>query len=371
MSILNQFILTSSQNRIIIKKEVLLWCYLPIQIIYVAKKFYKIVLMHQLGSFPDLLLPTNKTHHSHDKVYRDLLSNKQEFHLFLKDFFSYTLKYNVEKYNRNFITRDYSDKYSDIVFKLNNYPAYILLEHQSSKDNSIAYRLYKYYNLILEDSVDEVKLHTKNYKIPLITPILLYTGNKPWNFVPNFALHQFDLEYNDNLSNGKLSLTYNFININDFSREELLKKHSMIAYVMAIDKCSSLLELIDTINIVFDLCNNRQKDYLYRIIIYILKPVIPKEIYDGLIKKFNKEEDMYMEELIERIKADERCRRKKAIHEGRAEGIKQGIKQGMKQGRLQNSIETAKKMLERNMLIEDISDITGLSVEEINNLKFA
>ena len=100
---------------------------------------------------------------------------------------------------------------------------YILLEHQSSKDNSIAYRLYKYYNLILEDSVNTNKLHTKNYKIPLITPILLYTGNKPWDLVPNLEHHQFDLKYNDNLSNGKLSLTYNFINIHDFSKEELLR----------------------------------------------------------------------------------------------------------------------------------------------------
>ena len=322
---------------------------------------------------------SNKIHHSHDKVYRDLLNNKQEFYLFLQDFFSYTLKYSIEKYNRTFVTRDYSDKYSDIVFKLNNYPAYILLEHQSFKDNSIAYRLYKYYNLILEDSVNTNKLHTKNYKIPLITPILLYTGNKPWDLVPNFAHHQFDLNYNDNLSNGKLSLTYNFINIHDFSKEELLKKHSMVAYVMAIDKCNNVSDLVDTINFVFDLCNNKQKDYLYRIIIYILKPIIPKEIYDGLIQKFNKEEDMYMEELIERMKADLRHRRKQAVREGRREGRREGKREGRLEGRLeglqegilQHSIETAKKMLERNMLIEDISDITGLSIDEINKLKFA
>ena len=93
--------------------------------------------------------------------------------------------------------------------------------------------------------------------------------------------------------------------------------------------------------------------------VYILKPILPKEIYDGLIRKFNKEEDMYMEELIQRMKADLRYRRKQAIHEG------------MQKGMLQRSVETAKKMLERNMLIEDISDITGLSIDEINKLKFA
>ena len=34
-----------------------------------------------------------------------------------------------------------------------------------------------------------------------------------------------------------------------------------------------------------------------------------------------------------------------------------------------NKIETAKNMLKKNMSIEDISEITGLSIEEINKLK--
>ncbi|MBO5479388.1 MAG: Rpn family recombination-promoting nuclease/putative transposase [Clostridia bacterium] len=313
-----------------------------------------------------LYLPIGKEaniSHPHDKLYRDLLNNKKEFSLFLQDFFCYLLQSNFVKYNRSFITKDYSSKYSDVIFRLKSKPVYLLVEHQSYVDYSIPYRIYKYYNCILDDTVDSTKVKNKNYNIPLITPIILYTGNQSWNFLPNFQEHQFDYTYNNKLNSGRLSLAYNFINIHDFSKEELLKKHSMIAYAMAIDKCSNVTELIDTINSVYDLCSDEQREYLYRMIKYILKPLLPKETYEALLRKFDKEEETYMEELIERMKKDLEYRRKKAESEGMARGIAKG--------KLEANIEAAKKMLEHNMLVEDISEITGLSIKEINKLKIA
>ncbi len=300
-------------------------------------------------------------YHKHDKLYRDLLNNKQEFYLFLQDFFGYSLPYDITKYNRNFILHNYSNNYSDIVYKLKGIPAYLLLEHQSYIDYSIPYRIYQYYHCILEDTVDIKNLKSKNHQVPLVTPIILYTGSKPWNLVSNFQEQQFDYTYNRTLDNGKLSLSYNFINIHDFSKEELLNMHSMVAYAMAIDKCNSVSELIDTIYLVYDVCSNEQKKHLYRMIVYLLKPIIPKEIYFDLLKKFNYEEETYMEELIERMKKDMEYRRKKAEQEGLEQGLEQGLAQGL--------IKTAKKMLMRNMSLEDISDITGLSMQEIQKLK--
>lgn len=302
-------------------------------------------------------------YHKHDKLYRDLLNNKKEFSLFLQDFFCYWLQSDFVKYNRSFITKDYSSKYSDVIFKLKNKPVYLLIEHQSYIDYAIPYRIYKYYSCILDDTVDSTKAKTKSYNIPLITPIILYTGNQSWNFTPNFQEHQFDYTYNNKLNNGKLSLAYNFINIHDFSKEELLQKHSMIAYAMALDKCNNVTELIDTINSVYDLTSNEQKVYLCRMIKYVLKPLIPKEIYEALLRKFNNEEETYMEELVERMKKDLEYRRKKAESEGMAKGIAKG--------KLETNIRTAKKMLEHSIPVEDISDITGLSIKEINKLKIA
>lgn len=54
---------------------------------------------------------------------------------------------------------------------------------------------------------------------------------------------------------------------------------------------------------------------------------------------------------------------------GIKEGIKQGIQQGMEKGMENKAIEIAKKLLQTNLSLEQISIVTGLTSEEINNLK--
>ena len=53
------------------------------------------------------------------------------------------------------------------------------------------------------------------------------------------------------------------------------------------------------------------------------------------------------------------------IEEGLEEGLKKGLEQGIEQGKL----ESAKKMLEKDYPIEDIIEITGLTKEQIENIK--
>ena len=54
--------------------------------------------------------------------------------------------------------------------------------------------------------------------------------------------------------------------------------------------------------------------------------------------------------------------------EGVEAGISQGIQQGISQGAQQKAIETAKNMLTFGDSIEKISQVTGLSEEEIKSL---
>ena len=53
------------------------------------------------------------------------------------------------------------------------------------------------------------------------------------------------------------------------------------------------------------------------------------------------------------------------LSEAKEEGISQGYTSGINDGIKQ----TAKNLLSMNMKVEDISKATGLSIEEINNLK--
>ena len=52
----------------------------------------------------------------------------------------------------------------------------------------------------------------------------------------------------------------------------------------------------------------------------------------------------------------------------REEGIKEGIKEGIEKGKLAEQISIAKSMKSKNMDINLISEITGLTLEEIEKL---
>ena len=55
--------------------------------------------------------------------------------------------------------------------------------------------------------------------------------------------------------------------------------------------------------------------------------------------------------------------------QGYRDGLSQGKAEGFSQGKIENKKEIAKNMLSKAIEVELISEITGLSIEEIKNLK--
>ena len=56
------------------------------------------------------------------------------------------------------------------------------------------------------------------------------------------------------------------------------------------------------------------------------------------------------------------------FEDGKAAGFEDGEKSGIIKGTNKRNIEIAKNMLKKNMSLEDISEITGLSIENIQNI---
>lgn len=77
----------------------------------------------------------------------------------------------------------------------------------------------------------------------------------------------------------------------------------------------------------------------------------------SLLNKLS-EEEKFMIKLSDEERIEER-------QEGRKEGHEEGLKEGLKEGRIQ----IAKKLLQNGLDIKFICDTTGLSVNEIENLK--
>ncbi len=57
------------------------------------------------------------------------------------------------------------------------------------------------------------------------------------------------------------------------------------------------------------------------------------------------------------------------IATARADGEKAGLEKGLKEGIQENKIEIAKKLIKMDMDLKQIKEITGLSIEELENIK--
>lgn len=120
----------------------------------------------------------------HDKLFKDLLSDKEEARKFINKFLKLPepLKQNeLELYNSSYVTLEYKSKEADIVYKKKNEDIFFLIEHQSTVDISMPYRIKNYAVEILRTAVDKSKLHQIDYEYPLVVAIVLYTGDKKWN----------------------------------------------------------------------------------------------------------------------------------------------------------------------------------------------
>ena len=91
--------------------------------------------------------------------------------------------------------------------------------------------------------------------------------------------------------------------------------------------------------------------------------IVDKYITNVTIVNDDPEFQKYMSE-----EEDKRKIQNSLLSEAKENGYTSGINDGISKGENKKSIEIAKNMLKKNMSIEDISDITGLSIEEINKL---
>ena len=71
--------------------------------------------------------------------------------------------------------------------------------------------------------------------------------------------------------------------------------------------------------------------------------------------------DMTMETAIDEA-------REEGLEQGLAQGLERGLVQGIERGRNEERLQLIRKMFSGGMTLELISDMTGLSIEEIEAL---
>ena len=208
-----------------------------------------------------------KINHIHDKTFRKILDDKKEFTIFINKIFNLEKKLeekDIEKYNRKFVSVDYTNQESDVIYKLKNKEIFILVEHQTKIDKKMPIRILKYELEIIRSRMDE----NNRLEFPIIIPIVLYTGKQRWNAKINYP------SYNSELARyrGLKKVEYNLVDINDYTIEDLYKENSILTKIMILEKSNKYIEIINNVdkivNKVYDskLYTQTQKEMLLNIL---------------------------------------------------------------------------------------------------------
>lgn len=299
------------------------------------------------------------------------MDNKREAQIFINKALGINIeKESIEKYNSSFVSNELRNKESDIVYKMKNRDIFFLIEHQTKIDYKIPLRILEYNVEIMKSAIDYRKFGKKDYKLPLVIPIVLYTGKKKWNVQEYIQDIQEDIESTKKLEFAK----YNLVDVNDYSVKELLEEKSFLTKAMLIEKAENDNELTDyseKIAMIIkkdkETYGNQTKNIFILMINLILKRKIGNEKAEELIKilEGGNENMLAVLEMIDRENKKIYRRGKK---DGKEEGREEGKKEGKIEGMRQKSIEIAKKLKKEQFSINQIMEITGLQKSEVEKI---
>ena len=164
--------------------------------------------------------------------------------------------------------------------------------------------------------------------------------------------------------------------MNNYTEEKLLETPSFMTKALLIEKAKDNEQIANYIEKIVEIINKDKENYsdnmkeIFKIMLtQIIKNKIGKEKTDEFLKKLNIGGDKDMMAVFETIQQDNKRIYRRGKKDGIVEGIKKGISQGISQGIMENSIAIAKKLLSRNNSKEEVAEITGLKIEEIEKLQ--
>ena len=160
---------------------------------------------------------SERINNSHDKIFRTILDRKKDACYIINKALKFDITENdIEKYNSSFVTRHFENRESDVVYRLKNDDVYFIIEHQTKTDYTMPLRMLEYKIEVMRSAIRGKNINNKSTTVPIVIPIVLYTGHRKWDAKINLSELQLGLR-----EDVKDYVGYNLIDINDYTDEEL------------------------------------------------------------------------------------------------------------------------------------------------------
>ncbi|MCG9129140.1 Rpn family recombination-promoting nuclease/putative transposase, partial [Candidatus Poribacteria bacterium] len=280
----------------------------------------------------------------------------------------------IEEINRSFISDTLREQESDMVFKVpfqtsshkDELYIYILLEHQSTIDPIMPFRVLFYMCQIWDAQrreLDSKNIPRNEWRLKPILPIVFYTGTQPWK--TPLSLDTL-MEQPDSLSRFIPQFDTLLLDVKDSTENELTETDHPLGLLLTVLKNEKndktiLTEVLEKVLPIFqDLDNVQHRNaliYLSHLILFRRQPDEHDELIN-LVKAYTQDpevENMMLStaEMIE----------KRAIEQGK----KQGREEGREEGSI-NAMQTSiLELLQHQFGI--IPETLKNQIKEIQNLQ--
>ena len=244
----------------------------------------------------------------------------------------------------------YKSFYNDIAMLIDN-KIVILVEHQSTVNENMPLRFLEYITRIYEKIIKtKNKFGRKLINLPFPEFFVFYNGKEDFPKEKILKLSDAFIIPNEKYGASQdfsLEITVKVVNINIDKENEILKR------------CKVLAQYSEFIELVRSFVTSGIDDPFSKSIKKAIKTGV---LRDYLERKSTEVENMILTEYD--YDTDIAVQREEAFEEGMNKGLAQGISKGAKA----NAIETAKNLLKMGLSLEQVSQGTNLSLEEVKQL---
>lgn len=261
----------------------------------------------------------------------------------------------------SFVEDDLRQYFSDVLYSLDTIEGegyvHVLIEHQSSPDKHMAFRLIRYAVAAMQRHLEAG--HTK---LPLVIPVLFYVGKRsPYPYSTRW-LDEFD---DPELAHKLYSGAFPLVDVTVIPDDDIMEHRSMAALTLL----QKHIHQRDIATLTDRLATLLMADYLS-------SPQVMALIHYLLQAGESADSEAFVRELAQRVPQHgdalmtiaqqlEQKGIEKGIEKGRMEGRTEGIQLGEQKGKL----EVARSLLKMGMPIESVQEATGLSEDDLAQIR--
>ena len=301
----------------------------------------------------------------HDAVFKQFLTQADTARDFLAIHLPPALRQHcdldtLQLESASFIEESLRAWYSDVLWSLKTASGegyiYVVIEHQSSPDAQMAFRLMRYAIAAMQRHLDGG--HTK---LPLVVPMLFYHGaTSPYPF----SLNWLDEFADPQLAKTLYGCPFPLIDVTVMPDDDIVQ-HRRVALLELMQKhirqrdLSGITESLAAV-VMLGYTNRRQLRMLFHYMLQYGNTAEPGVFLRRLARRLPQYEETLMS-IAQKLKQEGR-------QQGRLEGREEGHLEGLQEGSRREALRIAGSMLQNGLDKEMVQKITGLSADELQPL---